>query len=81
MDFKQYLINRQFKKGRKIGEISANQYNNRLVNLEKRGIYNGEERLTEDMVEQINDLYADKSNEYERTINYYIEFKHYLRHH
>ncbi|MCQ2011174.1 hypothetical protein NOM01_14390 [Sporolactobacillus sp. STSJ-5] len=83
MDFKQYLINRQslLNKGKKIGEVSAKQYNNRLENLKRKGIYNGEERLTESTVEQINDLYADKTNEYERTINYYIEFRHYLRNH
>lgn len=34
MDLKQYLINRQLilRKGNKIGEVSANQYNNRLEN-------------------------------------------------
>ncbi|MCO7176978.1 hypothetical protein ACFP7A_13055 [Sporolactobacillus kofuensis] len=83
MDFIQYLINRQSmrKEGRKIGEVSANQYNNRLDNLKKRGIYNGEDHLTEDMILQINDIYANKTSEYERTINYYIEYKHYLENH
>jgi hypothetical protein len=81
MDFKQYLINRQLilKKGKKMEVVSADQYNNRLENLIRKGIYNGEEHLTRDMVEQINHIYANKTNEYERTINYYIEFKRYLK--
>lgn len=83
MDFKQYLINRQsiIKQCRKIGELSADQYNNRLINIKKRGIYTGENSLTGDMVDQINGIYANKANVYERTINHYIEFKSYLKNH
>ncbi|MFJ8260342.1 hypothetical protein ACIQ4I_00070 [Rummeliibacillus sp. NPDC094406] len=77
MDFKQYLLNRNLfvKNARKIEDTSADQYNNRLVNLKKNDIYNEEMTIGQNMIQKINQRYANKANEYERTIKYYLEYK------
>lgn len=79
MEFNEYLLMRhQLNCGTKqIGEVSSKQYVNRLDNLIKKGIYNSEENITTDMCKRINAIYANKTNEYERTLRYYIEYKKY----
>jgi len=37
-----------------------------------------EKQLNEDIVWKIKDTYADRANEYERTLKYYIEYKNHL---
>lgn len=76
MDFVTYLQNRHSTHGGKeIGEISAKQYNNRLDNMMKYGIYNGEPSITPQIIQAINQKYANSAGEYERTIKYYLEYK------
>ncbi|MDO6657860.1 hypothetical protein [Anaerobacillus sp. 1_MG-2023] len=76
MDFIDYLQMRHtIKKGEKqIKERSAKQYQNRLTNLQKKNIYNGETQIREDMHEKIQNHYKDTRNQYPRTIQYYIEY-------
>ncbi|WP_158582942.1 hypothetical protein [Lysinibacillus yapensis] len=45
--------------------------------VEKK-IYNSENQLNEEIIGKINDTYANRANEYERTLKYYIEYKRYL---
>lgn len=80
MDFIEFLKNRHLiiKNARKLKYISASQYNSRLVNMIEKKIYNGENQLDEKIVEKINLTYANKANEYERTLEYHIEYKKYL---
>jgi ABC-type microcin C transport system permease subunit YejB len=80
MEFIEYLLIRHnlIKGQKEIKEKSANQYNNRLTNLIEKNIYNGEKHLDNEMLEQINKHYCDKTNHYPRTIKYYIEFLNYL---
>ncbi|KOO46537.1 hypothetical protein [Priestia koreensis] len=80
MNFIEFLKNRHLiiENARKLKDISAIQYNNRLESMMKKKIYNGEHQLSEQIEEKINAIYANKSNEYERTLKYYIEYKQYL---
>ncbi|MEX6702303.1 hypothetical protein ABS315_22330 [Peribacillus frigoritolerans] len=80
MDFIEFLKNRHLiiKNARKLKDISANQYNSRLVYMIEKKIFNGENQLDEKIVEKINLTYANKANEYERTLKYYFEYKKYL---
>ncbi|WP_066062170.1 hypothetical protein [Neobacillus soli] len=76
MDFVQYLKFRHNKHGGLgIGEKSAKQYNNRLENMLKYGLYHGETSVTPETIEKINLKYVNATGEYERTIKYYIEYK------
>lgn len=76
MSFVTYLQNRHRSHGGKpIGEKSAKQYNNRFENMVRYGIYKGETSITPQIVEKINQQYANAAGEYERTIKYYLEYK------
>ena len=79
MDFIDYLQMRHtIKNGeRQIKERSAKQYQNRLTNLQKLNIYNGEKQISEEIREKIYNHYKDTTNHYPRTIQYYIEFLQY----
>lgn len=81
MDFQAYLVNRHkfVGKTREINEVSASQYDNRLSNMRKKEIYNGELHITPRMRELINQAYANKTGEYERTLKYFIEYKNFLK--
>lgn len=81
MKFIDYLKKRHtIKLGeRQIKDLSAEQYNNRLINLQKRKIYNGELTVTDEMLKRINEHYKDASNNYPRAIKYYIEFVEYSK--
>ncbi|MEC2078432.1 hypothetical protein [Metabacillus fastidiosus] len=75
MDFIQYLQLRHHKQGgSEMGEKSAKQYNNRLENMVKYGIYKGETSLTPEINEKISQKYVNARGEYQRTIKYYLEF-------
>ncbi|WP_394238316.1 hypothetical protein [Niallia oryzisoli] len=80
MEFIDYLQNRHklMKGEREIKEESARQYNNRLVNLQKHKIYNGEKYIDEQMLFKIKGHYKDTTNHYSRTIKYYIEYLNHL---
>lgn len=80
MDFTEFLINRHLliKNAKKLKEVSAKQYNNRLENMINKKIYKGESVISESILIQINSIYANKANEYERTLKYYREYKKYL---
>ena len=79
MNFKEYLLARHgIKSGAKrMKAVSAEQYENRLENLRKKKIYNEEAEITDHIVKLINRTYVNKTNEYERTLRYYIEYKKY----
>ncbi|MGF9946783.1 hypothetical protein ABEX44_26640 [Priestia megaterium] len=80
VDFIEFLKNRHLiiQNVREIQDTSASQYNSRLTNMIKKKIYNGESRLNDKIIEKINLTYANKANEYERTLKYYIEYKKHL---
>jgi hypothetical protein len=80
MDFIEYLqIRHKLKIGeREIGENSARKYNNRLENLQRKKIYNGEKQIDKQMLLKINILYKDTSRDYPRTIKYYLEYLNHL---
>lgn len=76
MNFVQYLqIRHQTQGGTGMGETSAIQYNNRLENMVRYGIYNGEKTVTPEIVEKIHQKYVNARGEYPRTIKYYLEYK------
>ncbi len=79
MDFIDYLkIRHTLVSGEKqLKDNSAEQYNNRLLNLKRLKIYNGEPELTEEMEKQIAVHYNDSVKAYPRTIKYYIEYMNY----
>jgi hypothetical protein len=78
MEFVDYLqIRHETLGGRQIGLTSAKQYNNRLENLMRYRIYNGEGMITPQIIEMINKKYVNKTGEYERTLKYYFEYKKY----
>ena len=62
---------------RQIKERSTEQYNNRILNLQRYNIYSGERAVTNQMLRQIHEHYKDTTNQYQRTITYYIEFMTY----
>lgn len=81
MEFSEFLRNRHsiIHGAKKLKEVSVQQYNNRLTNMVAQKIYNEEEQLDETIVNKINAKYSNRANEYERTINYYIEYKNHLK--
>jgi hypothetical protein len=80
MDFIEYLQMRheRFTDERPINEKSVGQYYTRLINLQKKKIFNGEKVIDEQMFKRIKSHYKDTTNHYPRTINYYIEYLNYL---
>ncbi|MED4462203.1 hypothetical protein [Metabacillus fastidiosus] len=60
-------------------EKSAKQYNNRLENMMKYGIYKGETSITPEINEKIGQKYVNTCGEYERTIKYYLGFLKLIR--
>jgi hypothetical protein len=76
MDFIRHLQCRhKIYGGLGMGEKSAKQYNNRLENMLKYGIYDGETSVTPEIIEKIHQKYVNASGEYQRTIKYYLEYK------
>jgi hypothetical protein len=80
MEFIEYLQIRheRFTGQKPIKEKSAGQYYNRLINLQKKKIYNGEKYRDDQMLKKIKSHYKDTTNHYPRTIDYYIEYLNYL---
>ncbi|WP_251462604.1 hypothetical protein [Priestia aryabhattai] len=80
MDFETYLTEVYISKRTKmhLKKISAKQYNNRLKNMKKKGIYNKEKVISEDIKNSISLHYANRKNEYVDTLKYYIEYMEYL---
>ena len=76
MDFPTYLTDVHTKT--KIGENSAKQYHSRLNNMKKKNIYNDELVINDDIKKKINLEYANKANEYERTLEYYLDYQKHL---
>ncbi|WJY26433.1 hypothetical protein [Sporosarcina trichiuri] len=62
---------------RKLSEVSAEQYANRLHNLQRKGIYHNEDHVTEEMLAEIEKEYKRGLDLYPRTIRYYIEYMEY----
>lgn len=81
MDFVTYLTDVFISKRTKthLKNISAKQYNNRLFNMKKKGIYNEENIINEDIKIKIGAHYANRRNEYIDTLKYYIEYKKYVK--
>lgn len=79
MDFVQFLLKKHLllKGERKLKEISADQYNNRLENLFLKNIYNDEKQIDSQLKEKIKESYKDWKH-YEKTIDYDIKYKRYL---
>ncbi|GEM_PF-3654137 len=80
MEFLEYLKKRHvLSPGRRpLSEVSAEQYDNRLHNLKRRGIYKDEAEVTEEMLEQIARTYKNGLDHYPRALAYYIEYLDYL---
>jgi hypothetical protein len=80
MEFIEFLKNRHLiiNSARKLKDNSVRQYNSRLISMLDKKIYNGEKQLNEEIIGKINLTYANRSNEYERTLKYYIEYKNHL---
>lgn len=80
MDFTSYLNARHLIITNKpaMKEISARQYNSRLNSMINQNIYCEENGLDEVTIGKIKNKYANKTQEYERTIKYYMEFKKHL---
>ncbi|MFS0906228.1 hypothetical protein AB3N02_24705 [Priestia aryabhattai] len=80
MDFETYLTDVYISKRTKthLKKISAKQYNNRLENMIKKGIYNNEKVISEDIKNKISLYYANRRNEYVDTLDYYIKYKKHL---
>ena len=80
MEFEHYLANRHlYVKGYKgMKEVSAKQYANRFSNIVKYRIYNFEKVVDESIVKKINERYANRTNEYVRTLKYYLEYRRHL---
>ena len=72
MDFPTYLTKEHTKT--KIGEESAKQYHSRLTNMKKKNIYNDELVINDDIKKKIALKYANRANEYERTLEYYLDY-------
>ncbi|WJY26199.1 MULTISPECIES: hypothetical protein [Sporosarcina] len=83
MKFIDYLKTRhELKPGvRPLSDVSAEQYDNRLHNLKRHGIYSEEREITDGMLEQIDRIYKNGQNHYPRAMAYYIEFLNYLDDH
>ncbi|MED3872165.1 hypothetical protein P4574_24620 [Priestia megaterium] len=80
MEFETYLNEVYISKRTKthLKKISAKQYNNRLENMKKKGIYNNEKVISEDIKNRISLHYANRRNEYVDTLKYYIEYMTHL---
>ncbi|WP_251638052.1 hypothetical protein [Sporosarcina sp. NCCP-2716] len=80
MEFLEYLKRRHvLGPGRRpLSDVSAEQYDNRLHNLKRRGIYQDEPEVTEGMLEQIARTYKNGLDHYPRALAYYIEYLDYL---
>lgn len=78
MEFKEFLMKKHLlEKGeKKIKEISINQYENRLENLKRKGIYQGENSVDDILRQKIQDEYK-RIDQYVRTIELYIQSKKY----
>ncbi|GLI83148.1 hypothetical protein ANABIO32_08380 [Rossellomorea marisflavi] len=78
MEFTEYLRNKhQLKKGeRKLREISVGQYENRLINMEREGIYRGEQVIDDELETRLSKRYKDWKT-YRRTIRFFIDSKGY----
>lgn len=78
MEFTEYLRNKhQLKKGeRKLREISVGQYENRLINMEREGIYRGEQVIDDELETRLLKRYKDWKT-YRRTIRFFIDSKGY----
>jgi phage antirepressor YoqD-like protein len=79
MNFTQFLLQKHLliKGERKIKEISAKQYNNRLENMLQDQIYNGEKQINIELVNKIQAKYSDWTT-YRKTIDYYIKYCSYI---
>ncbi|WP_040287439.1 hypothetical protein [Sporosarcina koreensis] len=80
MEFIEYLKKRHdLQPGtRMLSDISAEQYANRLHNLQRKGIYQGQSDITDLMLQGIEKEYKRGLDLYPRTIRYYIEYQSYL---
>lgn len=80
MDFMSYLQDRHLivPGAKEMKELSASQYNSRLNRMIEQNIYCEGNQLETQTLEKINKKYANRANEYERTIKYYLEFKKYI---
>ncbi|VXC56978.1 conserved hypothetical protein [Bacillus sp. 349Y] len=78
MEFTEYLRNKhQLKKGeRKLREISVGQYEKRLINMEREGIYKGEQVIDAELETRLSKRYKDWKT-YRRTIRFFIDSKGY----
>jgi hypothetical protein len=78
MEFTEYLRNKhQLKKGeRKLREISVGQYENRLINMEREGIYRGEQVIDDELETRLLKRYKDWKT-YRRTIRFFIDSEGY----
>ncbi|GKV69219.1 hypothetical protein NCCP2716_17170 [Sporosarcina sp. NCCP-2716] len=79
MEFIEYLRNRHsLQRGaKKLSDVSSDQYANRLHNLLRKGIYNKEKEITDEILRMIENEYKRGIDLYPRTIRYYIEFMAY----
>lgn len=64
-----------------MGETSAKQYNNRMENMVKYGIYTGETSVSQEIIEKIHQKYVIAKGEYQLTFKYYLEYKSSLSQH
>lgn len=80
MEFYEYLKKRHvLGPGRRpLSDVSAEQYDNRLHNLKRRGIYQGERQVTKEMLEMIDRTYKNGLNHYPRALGYYLEYLDYM---
>ncbi|WP_142245828.1 hypothetical protein [Rossellomorea marisflavi] len=78
MEFTDYLRNKhQLQKGeRKLREISVGQYENRLINMEREGIYRGEQVIDDELETRLLKRYKDWKT-YRHTIRFFIDSKGY----
>jgi len=83
LDFTSYLKERHLinPNAREMKEVSARQYKSRLKSMIDQNIYSEGNELDELTIDKINNKYANKTKEYDRTIKYYLEFKKYLDQH
>ncbi|MEZ7171780.1 hypothetical protein [Sporosarcina sp. OR05] len=78
MEFKEYLKHKHLLKNgeKKLKEVSINQYINRLENMRRHGIYNGEKQINSILERKIKERYKDWKT-YMKTIEHYLASKHY----
>lgn len=80
MDFETYLTEVYISKRTKthLKKISPKHYHNRIENMTKKGIYNNEKVISEDIKNRISLYYANRRNEYVNTLKYYMEYMTHL---